>query len=386
MGELAKLFIFMFFCTGIAWAYEHTYVPTLNGRQRSKLIYFFLMALLICYGGFRGQYNDTWTYRDTYVYVTYPFPEAWDYIPKAIGENPAFVFVNSILKTYDVEVHLFLFFYFFWTTVFFMMFIKRYATGFGLTVYFFFTMSCYQFNMAAMKQVMATGICLVAFPLALKRGWKPKLLFSLFVLVAAGFHVYALMYLCVFLLDFRPWTIRTYILLAGIITGGFLLQPLLGTIIDLTTAIGENYTVEALSGAGISFLRLVIVWIPVVLSFLYRKDLFSDCNSSEQVIMHLTMIFAGIQFVGIFGTALYFGRLSYYFAIMPVITLPWMLQKITKYHPRDGRFITVCAILGYLGFFYFSNTLETHYDTAYAAISLRQFLDYLFTWIEGLFA
>ena len=96
----------MFTCVGLAWVYEHTYVGTLNGPRRSRLIYFVLMALLICYGGFRGQYNDTWTYRDNYVYTTFAFPEAWDYMPTKLGQSPAFFLVNSFLKTYDVEVHL----------------------------------------------------------------------------------------------------------------------------------------------------------------------------------------------------------------------------------------------------------------------------------------
>ena len=384
MSELTKLFVFMFTCTALAWIYEHSFVPTLYGPRRSKLIYFLLMALLICYGGFRGQYNDTWTYRDNYVYTTFCFPEAWDHIPTKLGQSPAFVLVNSFLKTYDVEVHLYLFFYFFWTTIFFMMFIKRYAAGFTLTIYFFFTTSCYQFNMAAMKQVMATAICLAAFPLATKRGLRSKILYIFFVLVGASFHVYALMYLSVFFLNFKPWTTGTYALLAGILSGGFLLRPMLGTIIDITTAIGENYTVESLSGAGISFLRIVVVWAPVILSFIYQRELFSDCTPNEQILMHLTMVFAGIQFVGIFGTALYFGRLSYYFCVMPVITLPWMLNKITKYNPRDGRLLTICGIVGYFFFFYFSNTLETNYNESYAAISLIKFIDYLVTWIRNL--
>ena len=381
---MIKLYTLLIVCTGLAWLYEHSYVRTPFGPKRSELIYFFLMAYLICFGGFRGQYNDTWTYRDSYVYITKAFPEAWETIPTQIGESPAFVFLNSFLKTYDVEVHLYLFFYFFWTLLFFMKFIRRYSDGLALTIFFFIATGCYQFNMASIKQVMATGICLAAFPLALKKDWRSKLLYVFFVLLGASFHPYALMYLAVLFLDFKPWTKGTYFLLTGIAAGGFLLQPLLGSIIDITMAIGENYTVEALSGEGINIIRLTVVWIPVVLSFIYRKVLFRDEERHYNVIMHLTLLFAGIQFVGLFGTALYFGRLSYYFCVMPCITLPWMLKRITAYNPKDGRFLTVCAVVGYTAFMYYSNILENDFDRGYAAISLRQFLQYLFAWLEGL--
>lgn len=381
---MIKLYTLLIVCTGLAWLYENSYVRTPLGPKKSKLIYFILMSYLICFGGFRGQYNDTWTYRDNYTYITKAFPEAWDTIPDQIGESPAFVFLNSVLKSYDVEVHLYLFFYFFLTILCYMKFIRKYADGLALTMFFFIATGCYQFNMAAIKQVMATGICLAAFPLAMKPSLRSKLLYVGCVLMATLFHAYSLMYLLVFFLDFKPWTKGTHLLLVGIIVGGFLFQPLLGTVVDITTAIGENYTVEALSGEGISLPRIAVVWTPVVLSFMYRRILFRDCERHEQIIMHLTLLFAGIQFVGLFGTALYFGRLSYYFCIMPCITLPWMLKKITKHHPKDGNFLTICSILGYTAFMYYSNILENDFENGYAAISLKQFLDYLFAWLKGL--
>lgn len=374
----------MLICVGLAWLYENTRIKTKYGPRKVWVIYFVLMALLICYGGFRGQYNDTWTYRDNYVYLTLPFPEAWETIPTQLGESPAFVFLNSFLKTYDVEVHLYLFFYFFWTTLFYMLFIKRYSVCLPLAIFFFFTTSCYQFNMAAIKQVMATAICLAAFPLAIKPGWRNKLLYACFVLLGVTFHPYAFMYLAIPFLTFKPWTNKTFVIIGGIIGVSASLEPLLGTIVDFTTSIGENYTVEALSGDGISLMRICVVWVTVVLSFVYRKVLFRDSLPHENAIMHCTLLFAGIQFVGMFATALYFGRLSYYFCVMPVISLTWMIKKISRYYPKDGRFLMVSSIVGYLAFFYFSNTFETNYEDSYAAISLGQFINYFFEWVKGL--
>lgn len=344
------------------------------------MVYFVLMTILVCFGGFRGQYNDTWTYRDVYTYISKPFPEGWDAVSWELGESPAFQLTLSFLKTFDVEVHMYLFFFFFWTTLFYMSFIKRYESGFALTIYFFITMGTYTFNMAAMKQVMATGICLAALPLAMEKKWVR---YFLIVMLSSLFHPYSLMYLAVPLMSFRPWSGWGFLLLAGILVSGYLFQPMLGTIIDITTAIGESYTVEALSGEGINMLRLCAVWSPVVLSFIYRNVLFSDCSREERTFANLTLVYAGIMFVGLFGTALYFGRLSNYFSIMPVVSLPWMLQKITRHNPRDGRFITLCAVAAYFVFFYFSNTLETVFSTSYAAVSPGEFLGFVVEWLKG---
>lgn len=187
-------------------------------------------------------------------------------------------------------------------------------------------------------------------------------------------------------MDFQPWKKWSYVLLAIILLGGYLFQPMLGTIIDITTAIGENYTTEALSGEGINILRLIAVWSPVVLSFLYRDTLFRDCTREERIFANLTMVYAGILFVGLFGTALYFGRLSNYFSMMPVISVPWMLTKIKKYHPQDGHIITAFAVIAYFVFFYFSNTLETLFSNSYAALSPVAFFKIFFEWLGSLWS
>ena len=380
---MGSLYLLLGSCIALAYLYEHSYVSTSQGRRKSRFVYFVLMTILICFGGFRGQYNDTWTYRDVYTYIAKPFPEAWDTIPTELGENPAFFFVMSFLKTYNVEVHLFLFFFFFWTTLFFMKFIKKYTSNFTLTIYFFITMGSYLFNMAAIKQCMATAICLVAIPCAMEKKW---IRYILLVSVASLFHPYALLYLIVPLMDFKPWGKWSYVLLAIIIMGGYLFQPMLGTIIDITTAIGENYTTEALSGEGINILRLIAVWSPVVLSFLYRDTLFRDCTREDRIFVNLTMVYAGILFVGLFGTALYFGRLSNYFSMMPVISVPWMLTKIKKAHPKDGSVITAFAVVAYFAFFYFSNTLETLFSNSYAALSPVAFFKIFFEWLGSLWS
>lgn len=380
---MGKLYTLLAVSVLLAYLYDHSYVETRLGKKKPQIVYIILLTILICFGGFRGAYNDTWTYRDAYVYLINGFPDAWNKISWDLGANPGFIIVESFLKTYDVEVHLFLMFFFFWTTLFYMRFIKRYYTDFALTIYFFFTMGSYLFNMAAIKQCAATAICLMAIPYAIDKKW---LRFILLVGIASLFHPYALMYLIVPFMSFRPWSFWTYLLLGGIIFGGFLFQPLLGTVVNITTAIGEEYTVETFSGEGVSILRILAVWSPVVLSFIYRKCLFVDCTREEKIFVNLTMVYAGILFVGLFGTALYFGRLSNYFSMMPVITLPWILTKTKKHFPKDGQLITLTAVICYFVFFYFANTLESQFATSYEALTPLAFLRILLTWLKGVFA
>ena len=377
---MGKLYALLAVSVLLAYLYDHTYFSTLRGPKKSTIFYIALVTILICFAGFRGSYNDTWNYRDVYTYLATGFPEAWDTISWTLGTNPAFNIIQAWFKTYNTDVHLFLMFFSFWTVLLFMAFLKKYNPNFVLTVYFFFTMGCYMFTLAAIKQCMATAICLMAIPFAMKKKWGR---FILLVGFAALFHPYALMYLIVPFMTFRPWSRGTYILLVSIIAGGFMFQPLLGTVIDITAAIGEEYTESTFSGQGVGIPRLVVRWVPVVLSFVYRKTLFANSSKEDNLFINLSMVYAGIIFVGLFGTALYFGRLSNYFSMMPVIALPWMLAKIKKVYPQDGRLLLFLAVTCYFVFFYFSNTIENQFAVGYEALSLSNFLKILFDALKG---
>lgn len=339
-----------------------------------------LVTILICFAGFRGSYNDTWNYRDTYTYLAKGFPEAWETLSWELGDNIGFNIIQSWFKSYDTDVHLFLMFFAFWTILFYMYFLKKYSVNYALTIYFFFTMGCYMFNLAAIKQCMATAFCLLAIPYAVDKKWGR---FFLLVVIGMLFHPYAAMYLIVAFMMYKPWSKYTYWVLALIISAGYLFQPLLGTVVDITSAIGEEYTESTFTGSGVGIFRVIVCWAPVVLSFIYRKLLFSDSSKAENLFVNLSMVFAGIIFVGQFGTALYFGRLAYYFLPMQVVALAWMLTKITRYNPHEGRILTILTAICYFIYFYFSNTVENPFATAYEALSLKGFLTILFDALKG---
>lgn len=374
---MVKLYILLAVSIALAWLYENSYVRTRLGPRRPEFIYAILVAILICFNGFRGSYNDTWTYRDSYTYLVQGFPEGWDDISWNLGSNPGFRLIETWLKTYNTDVHLFLMFFAFWTVLFHMLFIKRHSTQFVFSIYLFFTMGCYVFTLAAIKQCMATAICLIALPYAIDKKW---IRYIGMVLLSSLFHPYALMYLIVPFMFFKPWSKASYVLLIGIIAIGLLLRPLLGTVIDITTAIGESYTEDTFAGQGIGLPRILVCWTPVIISFLYRKELFKDSTKEQNLFVNLSMVYAGIMFVGMFGTALYFGRLSYYFNMMPVIALPWMLTKISR---KNRQLLTTIAVPCYFLFFYYTYTLENHFDTAYEAVTLSQFLGYLIDAFRG---
>lgn len=365
---MRELVILMLITVALAWFADHVTLGPVNPNRRHRLIFCTLLIIILLAGfaGLRIQYNDTSAYQHAYALIN---QYSWTQSDKSVGANPLFNWVNYQLKMHDVSAQNFLMFWAFLTISCYIAFVQRYSANYPLTIFLLFTTGCYTFAFAGIKQAAAIGIAVIAVVLALKKKW---LLFIVGVLIAALIHPYALMYLLVPLMEFRPWSKRTYWMLVIFLAAGFLLRPLIGTVVSITTLLGEEYTVSSFTGEGVNIFRVLVCNVPLVLSYIYRKKLFSDSSKAENLMVNLTMLNGAIMFVGLFGTANYFGRLANYFLIFQSLSLPWMLKKIGG---KDRKMLTILMILGFIAYFYYANVLAISFDDDFARLSLSDYLN-----------
>ena len=220
-------------------------------------------------------------------------------------------------------------------------------------------MGCYTFAMAAIKQCVAVAFCLVGIDRLLR---EKKISFVFWILLASTFHPYSLMYLIAPFLMFKPWTNKTYILLAVFGLIGLGIQPLLGTVVDITMMLGEEYDAATFTGEGINIFRLAVVWVPVIVSFFVRKYLREANTKKDNLILNLTILNAEIMFIGLFGTANYFGRLANYFLIFQALCLPHLFNGFTT---RSKKIITIICVICFLLYFYYSNVINQNFDSQF---------------------
>ena len=86
--------------------------------------------------------------------------------------------------------------------------------------------------------------------------------------------------------------------------------------------------------------------------------------------MNLTMLNGAIMFVGLFGTANYFGRLANYFLIFQSLSLPWMLKKIGG---SDRKLLTLLMVVGYAAYFYYANMIAIPFDSDFARLTVAEY-------------
>ena len=365
MRDLVTL---MLITIALAWCADHVSIGPAKSNRRQRLILctLLIIVLLAGFAGLRTHCNDTGAYRHGYELIT---ESSWEASDKSIGANPLFNWVNYQLSMRGVSTQNFLMFWAFLTVTCYVIFVHAYSANYPLTVFLLFTTGCYTFAFAGIKQAAAVGIAVIATMFALRKRW---LLFLAGILIATLIHPYSLMYLLVPFMEFKPWTKKTYWMLAIFLAAGFLLRPLIGTVVNITTLLGEEYTVSSFTGEGVNIFRVLVCNVPLALSFLYRKKLFTNSSKMENLAVNLTMLNGAIMFVGLFGTANYFARLANYFLIFQSLSLPWMLKKIGS---RDRRMLTILMALGFAAYFYYANVINQPFDQDFARLSLAEYLE-----------
>lgn len=370
---MTKLWILLAVSLLLAWIIDNRN-RTFAQRKIDRKDWFFTCVLILVLGffcGLRTWGNDTITYY--HIFMLTPTWDSWiaagDF---DVSSGLGFIALTSIFKTNGFSAQDYLMFFAFATIILYVLFVRRYSQSMVFGVFLMFATGFYTFSMAAVKQCMALGICLWALAYAIDRKW---IRFLLLIALATLFHPYAVVYLLVPFMLFRPWTTRTTMYVCIFTVVGFALESLLGVVLDVTDMIGANYTMDSFTGEGVNIFRVLVCFVPMMLAAVYGKSLFTDSSRTDNLMFNLAMLNALIMFVGLFGTANYFARLANYFLPAQVIVIPWLFNKAPVH---DRTWLKPASVIGYLGYFFYENAIIRPFDTGYSHMSLWKYLADLF--------
>ena len=340
--------------------------------SKNKVFFVALVLVMAVFVGLRISGNDTQTYQQMYERI----PDGIEAILSVdwtdLAAAPGHQFISGCLKYIGASTQDYFMFFALTSVSIYLWFIRKYTCNLTLSVYFFITMGVYVFAMAAVKQTAAVALLLVASDRAFE---KKYIQFVVWLLVAELFHPYAFVYLIVPFMSFIPWTRKTYVLMAGTAAVSMGLSRLMSGILAMTDALGGDYSATEFLGAGVNIFRVLVVWVPVGLSFLARKYIRDNSDRISNYIINLTMVNAMIMFVGLFGTANYFARLANYFLIYQTLSLPLIFNYFTK---QSKRLLVVAAGLFYFFFFFFENTIANgRFDEIYQFLSIYEYFGQL---------
>ena len=374
MEKLLPVSIFAIFMAVLS--HQRSGYDPINGvyRHKERLFYAALSVALIALAGLRTFYNDTTTYLVGYEQLR-EFPERYQNLDRLkLGDNPGFIFAQGILLRLNASNQTFLMIFAIFTVGTTLWFYHKYSCNLWLSILMFLSIAGYTFHMAAIKQCTAMAFCLIATDRAIN---KKYIMFVVYVLLGSLFHPYALMYLIVPFLFFRPWSKATLFMIAIFAAVGFGMESLIGTLLNVTDMLGENYNATSFIGEGVNPFRLLVVSVPVFVAFFVKDQIGEKEEKDQYLLVNLAMLNAEIMFVALFGTANYFARLANYFIPFQALAIPWLLKFFDRRGRKSMMFLTV---LGYSLYFIYSQAIHESFDSCYYGITLW---DYLSELLEG---
>lgn len=337
--------------------------------HKEKFFYFIMTVMLAVKVGLRTRGNDTATYRYAYEMLATGRQGLQSINWFNISRAPGLQLWEVTLKTIGASTQDYLMLIALFTISVYLWFIRKYTCNIKLSVFYFITMGVYGFTMAAIKQTTAVAFLMIATDCAIKHKWKK---FVFWVFIAELFHPYSFIYLIIFFLQFSPWSKRTYILLFSSAIVSIVLTRLMNIIDAITGTLGYNYSDNSFTGEGVNVFRVLVVWVPLVLSFLVRDKLCKSDDMVMNIAINLMMVNAVVMFIGLFGTANYFARLANYFLIFQVIALPLIIGLLNQNDKYIISFMSVICFSAY--YIYEAGILRGGIDANYSFMPLSEYL------------
>lgn len=88
-----------------------------------------------------------------------------------------------------------------------------------------------------------------------------------------------------------------------------------------------------------------------IIAFCGRKIIVKKDNIFINICINMSVICAGIYFLGMFTSGILVGRLPIYFELYNIILLPYLLEEcFTK---ESSKIMYLLCTVGFLGFYYF---------------------------------
>ena len=225
------------------------------------------------------------------------------------------------------------------------------SEDFAYTMFLYLASSEFAGPMNALKQMTAVSIIYLAIPYVVERKFFK---FAIAVGIAVLFHQTALIWLVMyFFVTGEPWSKKMTLFLVGIISfvaffGTF--TNVLDSALEDTAYSGVTQAFEA--DDGVNPIRVLISSVPAIIAFVRRKEIEPYLNPAISMCINLSVVVAGISFIGIFTSGILIGRFPVYFSICNWALLPWMFNNSFK--ENDGKQVKLACTVGYIAYFLYN--------------------------------
>lgn len=376
---MIKLISFVIVISMTAYIAQKSWkVYSMTGNKSAKIQYQIITGIIligfILFTGLRSKYNDTGTYMEGFKYFVGEFKFS---IKNLLTESySGFEMFQSFIKTYiGDEKCMIMLSAVIIQSIYLWMFKKhseKYSGIYCMVIICYFIVGTFVLSTAAIKQMMCMSFSVLAIEELLK---KKYVKYIMFLFIAYTFHPYVLVTLIVPFLMGDAWSKKMIYITILAVAGSFMFTQFLGVILNMAETVGKSYSVEEMTDHTISPLRVIADGIPVVMTFIFRKQINQTNDQFLKLATNMMVVSGLLTFASLFGNPIYIYRTGQYFASYKPIVIAWMMI----YCLPKNKALNYVIIAGFVAI-YFWAFIATNYKwdisyDPYKHITILQFVD-----------
>ncbi len=343
-------------------------------RARPDIYLLIIIIWLTLFNGLKTSYNDTFNYIREYTgfYTDFDLFFA-DFGYFSLSGNWLYYMCEMLHKMLFDNLHLW-----FMTSAALIAYIsavvlKKYSVNFPITLAVFYGIGTYVMYIAAIKQSIAVSICMISVPFLIKKKW---LWYYSLVVLAMLFHTHAFMFLVLPLFLEKPFGRVTWISVGAVLLAMLTYNMTLGAFLEFGQRIGANVDAgEVFDGHSINPLRVAVYAVVPIMMFIFRKRLFEDSTTAENLFANMSILSLLILSIGLVEGANLFARMAGYFEWSMAIVLPWCITKI--FSKKSQKYIFWFAGILFTLYFLYEFGVSKGFGAQYRAITIVEFIESL---------
>ena len=313
------------------------------------------ILILTILASFRTGLGDT----SNYINIFHRLPTDWSSFIAILSEytEKGFYLLNFIIKKlFGDNQNIYLFITSFITIGGVAFFSYRNSSNPGICMLIYILSGSYVSGMNGVRQALVAGIFVMAYKLIERRKYIPYIIICLLL---STVHTSALVLIpMILILNIKEWSRGTYVLLLATF-GLYIAYPLFAGILTqaLAGSAYERYSngIQNFTNGGANVLRAIILFIPIVLSFLFKENL-KKKNPNFKMLLNASILNFMFMLLATVRSWI-FARFCIYFNPFSYVLLIECIEVSGK---RNRQILYIACILLYGLFFYYEMTTAVY--------------------------
>ena len=316
-----------------------------------------LVLPLILWAGFRGNIADTTLYRKMFLEETRGLMD----IPEVLfgdGKDTGFTVLMIIMKAFigNNDTLYFTIIAAFQMACMCYVF-RKYSSDFWISIFLFVASTDYaSWMLNGMRQFIAACMIFGCFDLMVQKKYVKLIIV---ILLASLIHGSALLMIpIVFIVQGKPWNIRTVLMLIATAVVVLFIDrftPILSDMLEDTQYDGvmenEIWTVDD----GTNVIRVLVYSVPMIFALIGKPYIDYANDPAMNICVNCSIVTTALYAVSAVTSGIYIGRLPIYTSLMGYISLPWLINHM--FTKESARLVKVAMVTLYVAFSFYQSVI-----------------------------